>query len=399
MECAGKRFGASLRTAAARFRDNWAARVPLWCTALLLVAASRLLMVLTYGVWHRLGGQAASFFDAMYQFDCNWYAEIAQQGYRGLSAIHIEGGQAPWAFFPLFPYLAGAFMRLTGLSAQVAGVVLNTGILFLLTWAAGAYVNLLGGGRCFRFTAMLLLTFGPYSVYYSAFYSEALFGLLVCLFFYCMRKKWWLRMGLCGLLAGVTRNTGIFLVFAVLVYCVVEYRHGADGKTRSLPGFVRQVLGNPLLVLGVCLIPLGFFCHMLYLDHLVGDGMAFTHVMGSWSRTISNPVSVLFKDLLNLGSAGFYLALWGVMGLYLGCRALRRRPPEGVMACLLVLVPMCTMLDSMPRYMFCACPVLLEAADLLSGKGRLEKVFWYGFALLLGVITTWQWFAGSLIMM
>ena len=52
----------------------------------------------------------------------------------------------------------------------------------------------------------------------------------------------------------------------------------------------------------------------------------------------------------------------------------------------------------MPRYVACSFPVMEEASDTLVHKGTLEKVFWYGFLLVLGVVTTWQWFCNNPVM-
>lgn len=378
-----------------------AAAPPIWLCALLLTVFSRLVLFALYLIWKQKYGVEIGIFDALHRYDCGWYEAIAQYGYRGETAIHEGGGQAAWAFFPLVPLLQGAASALSGLPPRVTGVLLNTVFLFLLTWAAGAYGMLVGKTRRVAVLLMLLFNFGPYNVYYSTLYTEVLFALLVCLFCYCMRKKWWLRMGLCGALAGATRNMGIFLAFVVLVACIQNYLSGKEEQAvghKSLIGFARYVLVQPKLVLGVCLIPMGFFAYMAYLQSLLGDGMAFAHVEIGWEKTAGNPAAVLLSALNTLGAHEFYYALWALAGAYLCCRQAIKRRPEAVASVLFVMIPLSTSVFSMPRYVACSFPLVFEAADCLKEKGKLEKFFWYGFLLLLGAVTSWQWLCNNPVM-
>lgn len=377
-----------------------AERCPLWLTALLIVVASRLLVVLLYLLWRHHTGESAGLFDALYRYDCGWYNEIATFGYQGEAAAHLQSGEARWAFLPLTPLLEGLLARLTGLRVAVAGVLLNTVFLYLLTWAAGAYAGQCGGTPNGALLLMLLLNFGPYNIYYSTLYTETLFGLLICCFLLCMRRGWWLRMGLCGMLASATRSPGVFIVFALLAYCIQQYRRqaGADGAKGSLFGFVRFVWRQPRLVLGTCLIPMGLFTYMAYLDALLGDALAFTHVEIAWKRIPGNPLASLLSGFNTLGGSEFYYALWTLFALYLCCRQALRRHTDAAAGFLFVLIPLSTSILCMPRYVACSFPIVEEEADALVHKQPLEKVFWYGFLLLLGAVTTWQWLCNNPVM-
>src|SRR5215468_10288884 len=54
-------------------------------------------------------------------WDGQWYWRIADSGYPDVLPINAAGNvdQNPWAFYPLFPYLAKAGMAVTGLSFPV----------------------------------------------------------------------------------------------------------------------------------------------------------------------------------------------------------------------------------------------------------------------------------------
>lgn len=374
------------------------AKIPLWLQALILVILSRALIVLLFLLWRHQYGESSGLFDALFRYDSGWYVGLASQGYVGESIIHLGSGEARWAFFPLAPLLEGCFSRLTGLDVSVAGVLLNTVFLYLLTWASAAYLQ--RDNQSGSLLLMLLINFGPYTIYYSTLYTETLFVLLVCLFLFCMRRGWWLRMGICGALASVTRNMGVFLVFAVLAFCIQQYLRQAKelGNRPGLPGFLVWVFQKPRLVLGTFLVPFGLFSYMAYLDWLVGDGLAFAHVQIAWQRTPGNPLLSLISGLNTLGANEFYFALWTLVALYLCCRQALRRNVDSVVGFLFILIPLSTSILCMPRYAACCFPVIEEAAYVLVSKGRLEKVFWYGFLLLLGVVTTWQWFCNNPVM-
>lgn len=373
--------------------------LPLWLQALVIVVCSRLFLVILYFAWQYHYGESATLFEALFRYDCGFYNAIAQNGYAGESAIHLGSGEARWAFFPLVPLLEYLLSRITTLPVSIAGVLLNTIFLYLLTWLSGSYANRnnnLGGSLLL----MLLLNFGPYNVYYSTLYTETLFALLTCAFLYCMHRRWWLRMGLCGALASATRNLGVFLVFAIAAYCIQMYLVDRKaGKAKCNPfDFVKYVMQQPRLILGVCLIPLGLFSYMAYSNFLLGDGMAFTHVMIAWQREPGNPLVSLLSGLNTLGANEFYFALWTIVALYLCCHLALRKSVDAVPGFLFVLIPLSTSILCMPRYVACSFPIVEEEAEVLIEKKPLEKGFWYVFLLLLGVVTTWQWLCNAPVM-
>lgn len=364
-------------------------RPPVWLAALAIVVLSRLLLLALYVYWKQDTGSTDGFFRALYRWDSGWYGSIAENGYMGEAAIHASG-EAPWAFFPLVPLLEGAFARLTRLPVRVAGVVLNTVALYFLTFLGGLFCREVDGSEKQALAFMLLLNFGPYNVYYSTVYTECCFALLLCAALYCMYRRHWLLMGVCGALLSATRNTGIFLVLVIPFYCIGQYFQ--EEESRSLPGFCRWLLGKPRLILGTFMIPMGFFLFMRYLTALLGDGLAFMHVQYVWGREVGRPLAKLAAGLVNIGSMDFYLASCGVLALYLGLRRILRRRPDGLLTLVFLLIPLSTSLVSLSRYVMCSFLVVAEAAAVLSEKGRLAKLVCAGFLLIWGIGTSLAWF-------
>lgn len=370
-------------------------KVPLWLVAGGIVLLSRLVLFLVYWYWKNNTGSDDGLFTSLMRWDSGWYQSIALNGYGGESAIS-EDGSARWAFFPFVPLLEGFLTRLTGLPTRVVGSLMNSVVLYFITWWGARYMQELDQGWPQAVAFMLFVNFGPYNVYYSTLYTEAMFVLLVCLALYCLQKRHWLLMGMFGALAGATRNTGIFVVFAVPVWCIWAYlQDKATVRKKSVPDFLLWVLQKPRLVLGTFLMPLGFFLYMHYLDSLVGDGMAFMHVQFAWGKAVGNPLLNLWNGLMDLGSIHFVQAVCTVAVLYLAVRQILRRRPEGILSLLFIVIPLSTTVYGMARYVLCSFPILLEASDVLAKKSRLAQVFWAAFLAAFGIATTWQWFQSS----
>lgn len=374
--------------------------------ALFTVAASRLFIFAFYCLWARRAGVEQSFFAILYQWDSGPYGSIAAGGYPSVENFAFGNGFTGvelCAFFPLVPMLEGLLYRL-GVPLMATGPLLNTAALYLLTWLGARYLLDTGGDRQAAWFLMLLLNFGPYNIYYSTMYTEAVFALLVCLFLRCMHKKQWLRMGLCGALASAARNLGVFLAVVVFAYSIGLYLQQEKQRQArpSVGKYCRAVLGDERLVAGVCLIPLGLFAYMAYLWWLLGDPLAFTHVQIAWSNMngalLENPLHLLWNNMLNIGSDRFYMALWGALALWLCVSQVCRRRIESVFSLIAVLVPMTVRVASMPRYVMCTFTVVLEMTLLLRGARRVDKLCLGGFLLVMGLLTTRAWFAGQAIM-
>ncbi len=71
--------------------------------------------------WHQqlLGpwGQHLGYLPFISTWDSSWYGQIAQSGYPSKLPYDSTGAvaQNPWAFYPLFPLIAGGINRITGI--------------------------------------------------------------------------------------------------------------------------------------------------------------------------------------------------------------------------------------------------------------------------------------------
>ena len=283
-------------------------------------------------------------FDSFVRWDAGWYWRIATQGY------YIHGRQSDVAFFPGFPYLTRAFSMLTG-DVWSAGLwVSNLALLASICFVYGVARHYLNE-RDARRSALWVLMF-PTSLFFSAFYSEALFLLTVAATFYFYEREQLLFAGLCGCAAAFTRSTGV-LLFPALALGVL---HRADYKLRNV---------SPK-VLFLLLIPagIGLVAYLQYRE--VGDPLAFVKVQAAWGRSSMSPFATLMHQVQDIGKSpdGVQVAFdcIAVLGLFAVVAASLHTLDlaHSAFAALSVLVPLSSgLVLSMERFAACVVPLYL----------------------------------------
>ena len=221
-----------------------------------------------------------TFFTLWNHWDALRYLAIAQHGY-----------QSPYdlAFFPLFPLLTALFAYPLGswsyllVGTLLSNVALLAALFVLYKLAAATFGDTIG-----KRTILYLCIF-PTAFFFFAAYNESLFLLLTTGTFLALhRQRWWLA-GLLGLLAALTRSTGVLLIVPYLyeVWLVrkTAFTNVKDGILRSLS------LG---------LIPLGTLLYSIYCWHISGNPLAFASVQAHWARQPSWPWQGIWQALFEL---------------------------------------------------------------------------------------------------
>ncbi|MBR4174567.1 MAG: hypothetical protein IKR56_04435, partial [Lachnospiraceae bacterium] len=314
--------------------------------ALVCFVISRIMLFGMYAVlFHDVS--PAGFIDELNRFDANHYHRLAEFSYR--AAANDLTGEASWAFFPLYPFTVKAFAMLTSLSYEGAAFVLGGVFLIAACVLGGMYLEMTGAGKRAAYFYIAFLNLGLYSFYFSAFYTESMFLLLLTACFYFLEKKKYLWMGLCGVLMSLTRNIGVFFVLLIPVKLIMDYMESRQGTSlwkkpvsgksvsgksgsgesisgksgsawRESPGFkdyLKTCLADPTLVLGTFMIPLGLFSFMHYLYKLTGDALAFVHIQVAWGRVNGFFLKNLINALKQITGYDAYCAMWAVLGFYL----------------------------------------------------------------------------------
>ncbi|MFA0085179.1 hypothetical protein [Vibrio sp. 10N.261.51.F12] len=337
-----------------------------WITIVLAVVVSRL----AFYVIGLLGAQAfnpesTAGLDVWHQvcrFDCIWFQRIADNGYDLVPTWMKGGNAANWAFMPMSPFLGWLMAKLTG-STELALIIVSNITFFLSVPVFLMALKQLKFSVETQEAAIWLLCFSPYTVYSMAGYSEPLYIALVSGVFLACYRQQWAVVALLGMLAAVTRNLGVMLVFPVLIFGVQYY------GVRSFMLLKEKALR---VVLSIWLIPLGFFSYMAYLHFWMGDALAFGHIQIAWGRTLTNPLHWLSYGV-EQGGPKLYLVIVTLFGVGLNVYLFaKKRYAEAVFMMINLLIPLSSGVNAMPRYIFGLYPTLLAILMLFERYPRTK---------------------------
>ena len=279
------RLRAADEAVAARPAVAAALRAFLSTRALVLVVA--LMAVITIGPPAGMKGDVRvsnnAFVNLPSRFDAGWYGGIALYGY---SWSHSFDRQQAIAFFPALPVLARGAGMLLG--SEGRGVpresrmarVLWGGTLVSLAAFLGGLVYLarfaadhVGDARAGD--AVLLLAAYPFSVFYSAPYTEGLFLLGAAGAAWHFRREQWGRSAMWGVLAGLSRPNGCFLSLPLALLVLQELR--------ARPGMAPR---EAAIRLAAAAAPgAGMLLFTGYLYALTGVPFAWARSHAAWGRT------------------------------------------------------------------------------------------------------------------
>jgi hypothetical protein len=224
------------------------------------------------------------------RWDVVWYSVIAREGYvYDASAGSTE--QQTIAFFPAYPmllrvadaftdpervpdmslrrYLEARQSRLAWAGTAISILFFLAALLLLYQWVERR------AGADAAISSVLLLSAYPFSVFYSAAYTESVFlfaTIGTCLAF---ERGRWAAAALLGLLVGLTRPNGCMLSLALAVLaCEPLLRKDADRAPARVVGrlFVAAMPG------------LGMLLYSAFLYSFTGDAFAWMKVQEAWGR-------------------------------------------------------------------------------------------------------------------
>ena len=355
-----------------------------------LVAALALAGVLTrYLAFALVNGDADPnrYLAALCSWDCNWYTQLATQGY---DLVRRPDGTANWAYFPLTPLLLAGLHAISGWSLQLCGLVIGETAIAAACLLARP---LFDGERTYRLFCIFVLI-GPFGYAYGLGMSEPLFFLLSIAVFTGLRLQRYGLVALAAMLLTATRVTGIFIAVPIGVALLATLERTGQGGWTATPA-----TGAALASLVAA--PLGLLAYMLYLHVHIGDALAFMHVQAAWGRGLTNPITNIIDGLLLKEQEGHHVGYRLTMAIFalLGFGAavflvLRRRVGMGLFVALSLVLALMTGMQSILRYTIGLAPVTIAAADVFGG-GRWR--FWISAVAggALGVVFSLLWVGGS----
>lgn len=305
------------------------------------------------------------FLVGMCRWDCEWYVRLAEGGYDPFPTPKMLNA-GNWAFFPLYPMMVGALRALTGLQTIVAATGLS---IVLSIGAARVAWPLLGKDlRAYTLFSVFLLA-GPFSIYFTTFFTEVLFLFLTVCVFAALRQRQFLLAGVLAGLLSATRIVGVFIVFAILWEMWRAHRE-SGGTWRD---FVPAIVLKPDWLLALAVAPIGLFAYMFYLHMIIGDALAFSHVQRAWGRPMGNPVVFIWNALTAMPRDSWiptpsqHLAVATLVGYGLIVMLiLRKRFDMAIYAAIALTLPLFAGMASMLRFVAGLAPMPLMLSELLA---------------------------------
>jgi Gpi18-like mannosyltransferase len=284
-----------------------------------------------------------------HKWDSPWYEGIAVHGYA--SEPGDIKGQAAAAYFPLYPAIVGAILKIAPSVSffPVAAVLSNLFTLAALLLLASQLTRT--ADMASRVMAIMMTSAG--SFYLSIPYAESLFLLLVVSTLVATRRGYYEIAGLLAGLSGTTRAHGWALVAVPAVACWLDTRLATRVR-------VARALGT------VVLFAVPILIYLAYLAQVQGSWTAFLTRQSMWQ----NPSPYPFQAIVGLFEYPRRIGGWlhgATWFLYVGLlvRYWRRLPLGEALFCAgaLLISTQQDMFQGIYRYVVPLVPLTLALAD------------------------------------
>jgi hypothetical protein len=242
------------------------------------------------------------------RFDARWYLQIAEHGYA-YDRQAPPDVQQNIVFFPAFPMAVRAAATIGGrspLAFTIAGTVLSLAAFAFALVYLQALASAIGAGKAaggeVADSAVWLLAFYPFSIFYGAIYTESFFLLAaVAACYHATREEDWRAAGW-GLVAGLTRPNGFLLAAPLAILAARRLWSRADRGSRS-----------NLTAIVAALAPLaGVALYSAYLWLRMGDPLLWERGHIAWGRSYQGLFALVvdrYRMIANGGLAGYLTAL------------------------------------------------------------------------------------------
>ena len=341
------------------------------------------------------------FLDLPARWDTGWYLGIATEGYRYDPSLRPDY-QQNIAFFPAFPMSMRYLSVMLGRQPVWTGVGISlVAFYFGLTYFLRLERSLLRDEDQ-AVTAVTLLAFYPFAVFFSAAYTEGLFLVTLLGAVYHFHKDQLWRAALWGMACGLTRPNGGLLSIVLALMALAPLWNTASRRFVAPPGgwgaTIRRLIaaGSP---------GYGMLAFSAFIYQLTGNPFTWTMQNVAWGRVyrgldaiVSDRVDFIAANgLYNYASTqtiDFFYLLAVLLALIAVWPVYRRFGIAFAVFILITILPPMSAggLLSMGRVTAVLFPVFLWLAATIPVQHR--QVWIGGFALLQGFVAvmffTWR---------
>ncbi len=329
------------------------------------------------------------------RWDSGWYVNLAEAGYWDPPTR--VGQETNHAFFPLYPGLIRVLVRTTGIETSLAGNLVSAcaflaALLLFAEWTKRHF------GEERVVPAVVVLLVFPTSFFFASVYTEALVLALSLASVLAFERGRPLAGVAAGVLAGLTRITGIVLAPYL---ALVSWRASREAGVPAGRAAVRAALAGASPLAGF-----GLFC--LYFWKRYGDPLLFVKAQHNWSgqsKSVFDGPSLIWHGVVEdvtrgrlLGGSpartfeGLYLALFLVLAAVL---LRQKRRPEALYVALTVAIVFSSgTLESAGRYVLPAFPAFAALAGLSKRRGlfgAIAALSGTAGALYVWAFVHWYW--------
>ncbi len=329
------------------------------------------------------------------RWDSGWYVNLAEAGYWDPPTR--VGQETNHAFFPLYPGLMRLLVRTTGLETSQAGNLISACAFLAALVLFGEWTRRRYGEKRVIPAVLVLLLF-PTSFFFAAVYTEALVLALALAAVLGFERDRPLLGAAAGVLAGLTRITGLVLApFLALV----SWRASREASLPAGRAAARAALAGVSPLAGF-----GLFC--LYFWRRFGDPLLFVKAQHNWSgqsKSIFDGPALIWRGVVEdftrgrlLGGSpartfeGLYLVLFLVLAAVLLSE--KRRPEALYVALTVAIVFSSGTFESAGRYVLPAFPAFAALAGLSKRRGlfaALAALSGIALALYVWAFVHWYW--------
>ncbi|MGB2691482.1 MAG: glycosyltransferase family 39 protein, partial [Thermodesulfobacteriota bacterium] len=287
-------------------------------------------------------------------WDTQHYLNIAKEGY---SSSTVGERHLLIAFFPLFPLLTKLF------SFVFQNYLLSALIISNIAYGLAVFylykLVRLDFERDDALRTAIYFSIFPTAYFLHAAYTESLFLALTIASFYYARNGKWALCGVIGMLAAMTRITGILLLPVLLI----EYLHQKEFKKEN----VRTD------ILWIFVIGFGLLIYLIINYVTYGDPLKFLEIQsGHWGMHLSPPTTGFLNswNVSNWGEpnhqihGGWVQIIFGLLGLVLTIYAFFRIRLSYSLYALVtwLIVTSTSLMISVPRFILTIFPIFIVLA-------------------------------------
>ncbi len=325
------------------------------------------------------------------QWDAHNYTRIATGGY----SYYIENGEFPTlAFFPLYPWTI-RFINLFLNNMTVSGLVIS----FLTYSGACAYMYNLMSFDYNKQTAVRAIVFMsvfPHALFFGTMMNESMLLFTSMATLYYIRRHSWVKAGIFGALAAMSRLAGIALIIPAAVEWIEHYRVIKLLRKKSFKKVWQLFYKKGLWIV---LMFGGTFVYLLCNYHTTGEWFKFLEYQETfwhnatvyWGKCLSTILQYSFSErsftLFSIWLPELISIIFAASLLIYGIRRTRNLYTSFLVVYMIINMSMAWPL-SIARYMTCAIPAFMILSEFSERHKWTEQIITATMAIAFGVFFT-----------